>query len=227
MPEYLEILVAIALDSGLDWIRQFPDSMRRATEKTWRHGTLGVDIDTTLTGPALSLLSIFGITADNNPDFEREYLHPCIKFFTCIMDNRMKFLCQKPRQVPVSDNDSAIMYSTTNRTWTAVPVAFAHLPAFYNRAWIIEPFDPASDTRSLGHMYSATDPEEWNDEFEICDSDFGDHRADRNEHGTWLVRKKGVIFGCQDLTSPLVVDGHNVVLLKKQRMNGADDYDWE
>jgi len=76
LQDYLPVLLAIALDSGLDWIRRFPDIMRLGTEGSWFQGTLGAIVDTALTDPAKSLLSTFGVTAENTADFDEAYLQP-------------------------------------------------------------------------------------------------------------------------------------------------------
>lgn len=230
---YLQTWLALAIDSGIDWIRRFPETMREGTEGTWFLGTLGAALDTALTDPAASLLSAFGITRDSTPDFEEEYLPTAIKFFTCLLDSRLKFLNIKPRRLPVSDNDSdndsAVMNTTSNRSWTAIPVAVAHLPPWHKRAWIIEPFDPGADPESPAYHLPAPTREakEGEDESEVRTSDFGDRRSERNdERGTWRLRRKEVIFGCRSWTPPVVVNGRSMVLLRKQRVYGVEDYDW-
>jgi hypothetical protein len=113
----------------------------------------------------------------------------------------------------------------SNKSWVAVPVATAHLPLFHKRAWIIEPFDPNAEPEN---------PEDYlpkklasnNDEAQVlCSvmtSDYESLRTEPNEQGTWRLRTRHPIFGCQ----PIVARGSWVILLEKQRVYGAEDYDW-
>jgi len=133
------------------------------------------------------------------------------------MDSNLKFLSFLPRRLPISDSDSAVMTTTSHRSWTAIPVALAHLPLWHKRAWIVEPFDPEADPRNSV------------DETSLDTSDFGDQRAERNDdRGTWLLRRKEIIFGCQnDICLISQANGSSMVLLRKQKIYGADDYDWD
>ena len=58
--------------------------------------------------------------------------------------------------------------------------------------------------------------------YPIWITDFPDRRDQPNQHGMWKVRSRQVLFGSQ----PITEDGKFVVLLKKQKIYGSDDYDW-
>lgn len=55
-------------------------------------------------------------------------------------------LSKIPRRLGLGTNDWAVTNRVCNRSWIAVPTAVAHLPILKNKAWIIEPFDPAAPT---------------------------------------------------------------------------------
>jgi hypothetical protein len=105
----------------------------------------------------------------------------------------------------------------------------AHLPLLKNKAWIIEPFDPAAPTekpedRWPQDLTKRRDPSVAEEDiWPFLHSDFASRRDQRNdERATWRLRHKQVIFGCE----PIVPDGKSVILLKKQKIYGAEDYDW-
>jgi hypothetical protein len=56
----------------------------------------------------------------------------------------------------------------------------------------------------------------------VLTSDYKDLRIERNERGTWRLRRRHHIFGCQ----PIVACGSWVIILERQKVYGAEDYDW-
>lgn len=224
MNEFLQTYLGCAIDCGIDWIRRFPSVMREGTEGSWIHGTFD-RYSTRFTDAAVDLLRYLDITKENTSNFEQDYLQPTIRFFTCLVDNRLKFLTSSPRRIQAGAGDFALTPVISNKSWVAVPVATAHLPLFHKRAWIIEPFDPDAEPEN---------PEDYlpkklasnNDKAEVlCSvltSDYKDLRIERNERGTWRLRRRHPIFGCQ----PIVACGSWVILLERQKVYGAEDYDW-
>jgi hypothetical protein len=236
--DWLIEFLGSAMDCGIDWIRQFPDRMaNEAKSGAWNHGQFN-GFDTGFIDAALDLLSYLGITKKTSPNFDVEFLQPVIRFFTSITDHRLKFPVTMPRRICTSAaGDFAFTNATSNRSWVAVPVAVAHLPFFHKRAWLVEPFEPcaageqSADPHSTGTPDSARgrpgdiisqnrvfDP----DLFPVLSSDFTDRRGGPNLEGTWRIRKRQALVGCQ----PIVADGQAVVHLKKQKMYGSRDYDW-
>jgi hypothetical protein len=221
---FLQTLLGSAIDCGIDWIRRFPSVMRKGTERSWVHGTFDC-YNTKFTDAAIELLSYFGIAKDNTPDFDQNYLQQSVRFLTCITDCRLKFLTVTPRRIQARAGDFAITQLISNRSWVAVPVAIAHLPISYKKAWIIEPFDPSADPeKPEDHLPKRlpNEGDEAEDIFPVLTCDYKNKRAERNEKKTWRLRKKQLIFGCQ----PIEADESSVMLLKSQKVYGAEDYDW-
>jgi hypothetical protein len=157
-------------------------------------------------------------------------LIPTVKFFECLIDSRLKLLTKLPRRLCLGNNDWAITGRISNKSWIAVPTAVAHLPLWHTKAWIIEPFDPAAPPeRPEEHwppdLTKERDPHvPQEDIYPVLNSDYASRRAPRNdERATWRLRSKQIIFGCKSI----VPDGKSVIHLRKQKIYGAEDYDWK
>lgn len=237
--EWLIEFLGSAIDCGIDWIRQMPDRIaNEAKSGAWSHGQFN-HFDTGFTDAALDLLSYLGKMKETSPNFDVEFLQPVIRFFSYITDHRLKFSVLVPRKIYTSAAcDFAFTGAISDRSWVAVPVAVAHLPFFHNRAWIVEPFEPSAageqsanpphskgtPDSARGHPRDETPPNQVSilDLFPVVTSDLADRRALPNSGGTWRIRKRQALVGCQ----PIVADGRAVVLLKKQKVYGSRDYDW-
>ncbi|CAG9981308.1 unnamed protein product [Clonostachys byssicola] len=223
--------IAIALDCGLEWTLRFPELMREATQETWLHGTLGDATDPRLTEASKSLLAHFPASEDN-PDKETIDIQRLVKSFTCLLDPRLVLLTAGPRYLATGRGDFGIIQAISNRSWVAVPVAIAHLPAWVPRAWVIEPFDPSSEPENphdhLVDLEKKVDvdakPE---DVYPILTSDSKDLREQPNEKGTWRLRKRHILFGSRPWNTLPAVDNSSGILLRKQRVYGSEDYDWK
>ncbi|KAI9776245.1 MAG: hypothetical protein M1839_000478 [Geoglossum umbratile] len=218
--KWFEEVVGSAIDNGIDWIRRLPSILGKETESgRWGHGKFG-SFEPGFTKAAIDLLSYFNVTKESNDDFDVEFLDPIIRFFTCVTDHRLKFPVLLPRKITTRvEGDFAFTYQTSDRSWIAVPVAVAHLPFYENRAWVVEPGqkpyvpemkDPPSNPTAV------------TDIFPVLTADLADRRDPQNAEGTWCLRKRQTLVGCQ----PIVADGKAVVLLKKQKVYGGEDYDW-
>jgi hypothetical protein len=234
-PAVLERLVplwiAIALDCGLEWTLRFPEIMREATQETWLHGTLGEATDPRLTEASKSLLAHFSASEDIS-DKETIDIQRLVKSFTCLLDPRLVLLTAGPRYLATGRGDFGIIQSLSNRSWVAVPVAIAHLPAWVPRAWAVEPFDPSSEPENPNdHL---VDPEKKvdvdakpEDIYPILTSDSKDLRDQPNERGTWRLRKRHIVFGNRPWNQLPAIDNDSGMLLRKQRVYGSEDYDWK
>lgn len=237
---FLPMWLAHAIDCGLEWTMALPDAMKQDTEDSWVHGTLGEGANAELTDAAVALLDHFISTGQAESDQEAtmrdDKVAKLVRFLTCLLDPRFSFFTVTPRRLPCGQDDFAFTASISNRSWVAVPAAIAHLPAWHKRGWVIEPFDPDSDLDvnettqhhvvDLDMELSGTETAE--DIFPVLSSDFADKRQPRSERGTWRLRRQEEIFGCQRfgaIEDYGDADGP-VMYLKKQRVYGADDYDW-
>jgi Heterokaryon incompatibility protein (HET) len=229
----IQTWLALALDCGIDWIKRLPSLLIEQTADSWTLGEFTVNSlfpanRNMFEATAIHFLSLIGINEENTPDFTRSYLDWTVKFFECLLDSRLKILTDQPRRLCVESNDWAITRKAANTSWIAVPAAVAHLPLWLQKAWVIESFDPAAPPeRPEDHWPDMTKEHEPNvaqeDIWPVLDSDMASRRAPRNdERGTWRLRQRQVIFGCQSI----VPDGKSVVLLKKQKIYGAENYDW-
>ena len=219
-------ILASSIDCGLDWMLRLPDVLNTGAKRgRWDRGTFHGS-NPAFANAAVDLLSEFGKTRENSPDFEEKFLHPTIRFLTCIMDDRLRLLSKIPRRIRTkASGDFAITDRESNRSWFAVPLATAHLPFFYEKVWIIEPYDPdAPEEESILSTEGMVpmDLESYTDSFPYLDSDFPDRRRQPNEKtAAWQMRSKIRLFGCQ----PIAVDGEAVELLKKQKVYGGENYD--
>ena len=233
--DFIQTWLALALDCGIDWIKRLPSMLIEQTAD-WSHWGQFTDnslfpvFRNKLEAAAIDLLSFLGKNEKNTPDFTTNYLDPTVKFFECLIDCRLKLLTKLPRRLCLGNNDWAITGRISNKSWIAVPTAVAHLPLWHTKAWIIEPFDPAAPPeRPEDHwrpdLTKERDPHvPQEDIYPVLNSDNASRRAPRNdERATWRLRSKQVIFGCE---SP-VPDGKSVILLRKQKIYGAEDYDWK
>ena len=220
---FLVLWLSHAIDCGLEWTLRFPDVMKEATEETWQWGTLGDSINTRLEDAASTLLSHFGASQG---DLDR-----MTRFLTCILDPRLVFFTAAPRRLPCGAGDFAMVPSISNRSWIAVPAAIAHLPSWQKRAWVVEPFDPAAGPEDpqdhlpdINRIPKADDAAE--DVYHVLSSDYADRRESPNNDGVWRLRDREVIFGNQPWRQLATTGDGSVMLLKKQRVYGAEKYDW-
>jgi hypothetical protein len=194
-------------------------------------------------GAALDLLSYFRVTLENTPDFER-YRDCTIQFFTTITDKRLRLLGLTPRPIRLRRGDAgpddfALTPLISNRLWIAVPAAVSGLPFFYEKAWVVEPFDPDAPPESPADEHwpkcppsdLAADDTRLEDICPVLTSDFADRRIQPGEivngrHLTaWRLRRRNRIFGHR---ANLTDDGGVCVrLMRRQKIYGASDYDWK
>jgi hypothetical protein len=232
--DFTQDWLALALDCGIDWIKRLPFLLIEQTvDDSWTWGqftsnSLYPTFRNKFEAVAIDLLSLIGENKENTPDFTRSYLDPTVKFFECLVDSRLKFLTRVPRRLCMGSSDWAITERSTNTSWIAVPAAVAHLPIWQKKAWIIESFDPAaSPERPEDHwpdrtkMYGPNIAQE--DIWPVLNSDSASRRALRNDkRGTWRLRHRQTIVSCRSI----VPDGNSVILLRKQKVYGAENYDW-
>jgi hypothetical protein len=225
--------LAHAIDCGLEWILRLPEVLRKGTDQTWYYGTMGIGSNARLTEAASSLLSHFsGKKEEGDPIPTANRLATVVRFFTCLLDPRLALLNMTPRCLPAGPGDFAITAPVSCRSYIAVPVAIAHLPLWQKRAWIVEPFDPIPKTKNsittycFGNVFRrARSPSD--NEPEIFTSDEADMRELPDKKRTaWRLRRRQIILGCQPFQQPITADGVSTILLKKQRVYGAEDYVW-
>lgn len=227
METFRQTFLALALDCGIDWIRRFPDIISADTKgpETWMYGRLGEEQNSGLAAAASELLSHFNITEEDSR--RREYMVQAIRFFTCLMDDRLKFLTLMPRRIQAATDDWGITASPSNRSWLAVPVALASQPLWQKRAWVVEPFDPdAEPERPEEHLPDpvlAASPDCLaEDAFPVLTSDYADRRAGRDDsRASWRLRRRQEIFGCRPIEA-----SSSVLFLTRQKVYGSEDYDW-
>lgn len=239
MAVFHQTWLTYALDSGLDWMLRFPDVMNKDTNtETWNHGPMGLTSDIKFTSAAEQILKHFYQSRpDSHDNLPAHYLPTIIRSLTCLFDPRLPFFTISPRVLPTGNTDFAFTASTSNKSYVAIPSAIAHLPAHYKRAWIIEPFDPSAEPEKpedhlpdFNMKFSPTLTAE--EVFPLLPSDYADRREPRDdERGTWRLRRRQDIFGFQGWGIPIQEgefgEGGDVVLLRKQRVYGAEDYDWK
>lgn len=235
-----------AIEFGLAWTTGFPDRMVQETrEGEWIYGTVGEYTDARLGKAAESLFAHFaqkGVAATaaaaSDPDTKAGLIHNLTRFLTCILDPRFTLVATTgPRRLSVGtdgDYDDIITPSPSNRSWIAVPTALAHLPLWQSRAWFIEPFDPVNDAPEdpKSHLpYLDVDKNGVTAiRYPVLTSDNEDMRRERLAEGTWKLRKRVPIIGSVPLVKGTDLDSHQgsrgLLLLKRQRVYGAEDYDW-
>ncbi|KAH6716239.1 heterokaryon incompatibility protein-domain-containing protein [Leptodontidium sp. MPI-SDFR-AT-0119] len=209
--------LALALDCGLDWIKQFPDAMLADTRDRWTFGTLGEIANPILTDAARSVLAFF--SADANDD---QTLKAVIRCMTCLLDNRLIFFTMFPRRIEVGPQlgGSAITSFSGDKLRIAVPAAIAHLPGWHKRVWAIEPF-------TLSPSFSSSEPS-------LLPSEPKEHEpkndAGREDgEGIWQVKMRHAIFGCPcwDLGNLPGGNSKGWVLRKGQKVYGGMVIDGE
>jgi len=220
----LQIWIAISIDCGIDWIRRFPKIMRDGTEEGWALGILSYaePCDAKIESAALTLLSHFDITRENTSNFDEDYLRSTVQFLSCIMDTRLRFLSTIPTRLPIGGKDFAITQATTNTSYIVVPVAIKHLPLWYKKAWVVEPFEGSED---LSMKFDKVIRNWRNGRVPVLASDDADMRAARNGTlGAWKLRKKQTIFGCPPWVQPMVGEGNEIKHLSRQKVYGEEGY---
>ncbi|KFY32521.1 hypothetical protein V493_00111 [Pseudogymnoascus sp. VKM F-4281 (FW-2241)] len=244
--------LSLAIDNGLDWILNFPSAMQQTT-LDWSHGILGAHTDPACTPAAQSLMSLLNLDAALNPylDTPNSVLNRITQSLTTLFDPRLTLITTNLRNLPLSPalGGAAFTQSASNTGYIAVPAALAHLPGWHCRAWVIEPFDPAGKPEQISDLLPPADmriakegevEEKIEDVMPVLDSDHEDRRVARDdERATWRVRRRQVLFGSlgslwteegADLIRSdvdLLKGGEGIVLLKKQRVYGCEDYPWK
>jgi hypothetical protein len=233
--DFIQTWLALALDCGIDWIKRLPSVLIEGTVDWPLWGQL---TDNSLfpgfrdkfEAAAIDLLSLIGENAKDTPEFTTNYLGPTVKFVECLMDSKLRVLTELPRRICLGNSDWAITGRVTNKSWIAVPTAVAHLPLWETKAWVIEPFDPAAPPEKPEDHWpldlaKQRDPNVAQEDIRpVMDSDNASRRAPRNdERATWRLRGKQAILGCESI----VPDGKSVILLRKQKVYGAEAYDWK
>ena len=210
--------LALALDCGLDWILGFSDTMEQESWTDWSYGSMATTVHPGLVEAAYSLLQPFDVQNDKL-SIPREHVDKAVRFLSLLLDPRLQFLTISPRRLSIGpkSSNSAILPAVSNRCWIAVPAAVAHLPAGQQRAWVVERVDQDGNAPSFGPL---------------LDSDSGDGRVVRpgvDDSGHWQLKRRERIFAA-DLRPERLLSGDpggaHVTLLKRQRVYGAEDYDW-
>ncbi|KAL2135132.1 hypothetical protein VTI74DRAFT_9725 [Chaetomium olivicolor] len=247
--------LSLALDNGLGWILDFPWVMQQTTSDTWLHGTIGYISEPRLAPAACALLILFNkFPSSSQMDGDRsdeDLVDLMTRSLTALLDPRLLLFTTEPRLLRLSRalGTAALTDATSNRAYIAVPAALAHLPGYYNRAWVLEPFDPAAPPEEVGDFLPprdlrlAKEGEEMDAKIEdiipVLNSDYEDRRAKRDDgRATWRLRRRQVLFGCpgrvwgEEGSEMLergggeLDGGEGVVLLRRQRVYGAEDYPW-
>ncbi|KAG7284577.1 hypothetical protein NEMBOFW57_010955 [Staphylotrichum longicolle] len=197
-------LLALALDNGLDWTLAFPSVMQQSTT-AWLHGTLGTTSDPLLIPAAEAFLALFSKPPSAAPPSST--LGLLTRSLTTLLDPRLFLFTAEARRLPLSPSlgHAVLTPSTSNRAYVAIPAALAHLPGWYDRAWHVEPFDPAGKPEELADLLPredlrlAKEGEEVlkvEDVVPVLNSDYEDRRAKReDERGTWRLRRRSKVFG--------------------------------
>jgi hypothetical protein len=228
-----QVWLAHAIGCGLEWTLRFPEVLRKGTDQTWTYGTMGVGSDARLTEAASNLLSHFlGEKEEGDPNSTTNQLATIVRFFTCLLDPRLALLNNTPRCLPAGPGDFTFTVPVSCRSYIAVPVAIAHLPLWQQRAWIVEPFDPIAKTENSITPYALRNEfirgrPSSDSEPEVYTSDEADMRELLDKKRTaWRLRRRQTILGCQPFQQPIAADGVSTILLKRQRVYGAEDYVW-
>ncbi|KAK4459465.1 heterokaryon incompatibility protein-domain-containing protein [Cladorrhinum samala] len=243
--DMIRLSLAVAIDAGLDWILAFPSSFAHATE-TWQHGIVdGIQAsppDARILSAASSLLShLSPLSTDSEP-----HLAILTRFFNIILDPRSSQLCRSSRLLPVSPllGDYAITTPASNRSYLAVPLCLAHLPPWHDYCWVIEPFDPSAEPEDpkdhlAPHPSTLEKRKKGEPEIKIEDfvpvltTDYPDRRAPPRPQGEWRLRTKQALFGTSVpwdgeglLKRVMEEEQDEVKVLRKQKVFGAESYDW-
>ncbi|KAK4205566.1 heterokaryon incompatibility protein-domain-containing protein [Triangularia verruculosa] len=243
--KFLETTLALAIDAGLDWTLALPLVMAQSTRE-YQHGvidgTTSLSIEDHLKAAARSILRHFNISSPTE-----QQLKNMISFLAILLDPRLPMLTTGPRRLPLPSflGGAAFTPSISNRSYIAIPVVLAHIPALHERAWIIEPFDPTAppedpESHFPGPEYTdalrrkAMDVE-LEDVVPVLDTDYDDRRQPmpRVEKAAWRLRRKNVLFGCPEWDGQEILgrrragaDENGFLVSKKQRVYGSEDYRW-
>ncbi|KAK0744777.1 heterokaryon incompatibility protein-domain-containing protein, partial [Apiosordaria backusii] len=244
MDNFLEMSIALAIDAGIDWMLAFPSVMAQSTQG-YQHGVIGgvtaPSDHRRLDAAGESILRHFDI-----PKPTKQQLEKMISCLTTLLDPRLPLLTTSTRLLPLPSSlgGAAFTPPTSNRSYIAIPAAVAHLPAWHERAWVIEPFDPAApaedpESHLPGQEYTdalsrrAMDVE-LEDVVPVLNTDHADRRQPmpRKEQAAWRLRRRNVLFGCpewdaQDIMTRAEAGGEDgMVVLRRQRVYGSEDYRW-
>ncbi len=241
LPTLRHSLLSLALDNGLDWIMAFPSTMYQTTI-SWMHGPIAVYANPLFTAAAHSLFALFSDTRPALSPPSTNTLQTLTQFLTTLLDPRMILLTTSPRRLPLAPHLSiaALTSVTANRCYIAIPTVLAHLPGWHDRAWLVEPFDPAGKPEAVEDLLPpeglvlARDgeevPHELEDVLPVLNSDYADRRAAMGD--VWKVRRRQEVFGFLSegwvglAERGLLVEGDGVMLKTRQRVYGCEDYPW-
>jgi hypothetical protein len=233
-----QMWLAVGIDCGIDWICRFQKNMTERTEG-WGHGTFAaepaLEDRERITNAAKDLLSYFEKTSDNADNGFEPHLKSTIQFLTVLIDKRLRLLTLNPRRIQCGTDDWAVTPTISNRSWVAVPAAVLEMPYYFEKAWIIEPFDPEAEPEQterdhlptrLAQKDGKSGPAEeamfW---CPVLPSDSEhDKRTEPSQWdgpNNWRARRRNCIVGYTSIK-----DGVTVKLMKNQRVYGYEDYDW-
>ncbi|KAK0669843.1 hypothetical protein QBC41DRAFT_318965 [Cercophora samala] len=244
LDKFLETCLALAMDAGMHWMLNLPSAMA-STTKDYQHGAIDgrapPSLEARLDAAAKSLLHHLDLA---NPT--EQQVKKMISCLATLLDPRLPLLTTGPRRLPLPSflGGTAFTPSTSNRSYIAIPAAVAHLPAWHERAWIVEPFDPSAspedpESHLPGREYTdalrrrAMDVE-LEDVVPVLNTDHDDRRAPMptREQAAWRLRRRNVLFGCPELDARGIMtreeawSGDGMAVLRKQRVYGCEDYQW-
>ncbi|KAK4225286.1 heterokaryon incompatibility protein-domain-containing protein [Podospora fimiseda] len=233
----LRLILALSLDAGLEFILSFPESLAHSTADYMR----GV-IDGRSSSPAAPQIhsaASFILSHFSAPD---SHLPTLTRFISILLNPRLQFLTLSPRllSLPPILGSFCFTPSFSNRSYLAVPACLAHLPAWYQYGWVIEPFDPSEPVEDpefhLPPRQSELSGEEKTieDIAPVLNTDFADRREPIRETGEWRLRTKQILFGMERVWDKNVInrvlsgkeDLDGVKVLKRQRVYRGEEYDW-
>ncbi|KAK1833415.1 hypothetical protein QBC39DRAFT_401229 [Podospora conica] len=204
LPTLRHRLLSLAIDNGLDWLLALPSAMEQTTA-SFLHGTLGTHTNPALTPAAHALLALFNTTAA--PTLVAELAAQATRALTTLLDPRFFIFTSNPRTLPFSPALGGPLLTTppSNRSYVAIPTCLTHLPAWHDRAWVIEPFDPAAEPEKTSDFLPAPDvhiardgerEEKVEDVMPVLTSDYEDRRSGIDTaKGVWRMRRRQVLFG--------------------------------
>lgn len=210
--------LALALDCGLDWMLRFADVMEQECWTDWSYDSLSTEPDPRVVDAAHSLLAHFNIQTDS-VSVPPDHVNKTARFLTLLLDPRLTFLTTGPRRLSIGPgpSDSAIVPNVSNRCWIALPAAVGHLPAWQERAWVVERVDRDGNAPAFGPLLT---------------SDSGNARVVRtgvDDTGNWQLKRRERIFAADLRPQRLLAgdpQGMQVALLHRQRVYGSEDYEW-
>ncbi|KAK4466233.1 heterokaryon incompatibility protein-domain-containing protein [Cladorrhinum samala] len=251
LSDFVQNALALNIDSGIDWIFTFADHMVSSTQD-WHLGTLGDQSesspDARIEAAAASLLASTAVGNASTP--RTTSIKPAImRFFTCLLDPRLLLLHFSPRfiSLPSFMGSGAFTPKISDRSYLAIPAALAHLPGWYDRAWVVEQFNPSGppeDPRdylpSMEHVLEGGQGEvKIQDVAPVLttDDDIGQDRRPGIdlEKRDWKRRNRQPLYACPQWNSSDMIKHleetkearGDILLLKRQRIYGAEDYRWE